>query len=42
MSLKPGGEVIGSETSFSDDIELPMTDQREEGRGSNLPLFFLS
>ena len=42
MSLKPGGEVIGSRASFSDDIVLPAADQREAYRASKLPLCFLS
>jgi hypothetical protein len=42
MSLKSGGEVIGSRASFSDDVVLPAADQREARQASGLPLFSLS
>jgi hypothetical protein len=42
MSLKSGGEVIGSRVSFSDDVVLRRADQREARQASGLPLFSLS
>ena len=42
MSLKSGGEGIGSRASFSDDIVLPAADQREARRTLGVPLVFLS
>jgi hypothetical protein len=42
MSLKLGGEAIGSWFSFSDEIVLPGADQREGRRVPKVPLVFLS
>jgi hypothetical protein len=41
MSLKSGGEVIGSRASFSDVILFLAADQREADQASKLPFFFL-